>query len=65
MITEFDVFLPPVVPIISALLHLVIDLRLAPLDLKFDELPFYLSLGSLLQVEFSAFEANDLADILF
>jgi hypothetical protein len=63
MITEFDDFLP--VPIISALLHLVIDLRFAPLELKFDELPFNISVGSLLQVEFAAFEANDLADILF
>lgn len=63
MITEFDVFLA--VPIISALLHLFIDLRFAPLELKFDELTFYISVWSLLQVEFAAFEVNDLADILF
>jgi hypothetical protein len=49
------VFLPPAVPIISALLHLVIDLRLALAELKFEdeELIFTFSKGSLLRVEFA------------
>lgn len=64
--TEVDTFLPPAAPIISALLHLVIDLRFALLELRFNEwLPFYLSLWSLLHVEFIALESNDLAESLF
>lgn len=46
--TEFEVFLPDN-PIISALLHLVIDFLLAERELKFEELfPFNFSEGSLL-----------------